>query len=464
MSDEPIIFVGPQTARKLATRRRRWPWIVAACAGVAVTVATAVLLWPAPSGPTVPVRRGDIVHSFVANGRIETDVTLDVVPRVSARIAQIHVKEGDAVETGQILVTLDDAPLRSARDAAKARRDEILRGARPEDLDRSQAQVAEAEHALKLAEAKKAELDRGARPEDREEAEARFEIARAEARQAESEWNRRKDLADVSDSEKDQYRRAHETAQGRLREAQARRDRIVNGATKEEKDQSAANVDAAKSRVDQAKAAWTRLKNGATKEEKRAAESELARLEAELSELVLKSPVKGIVLRRYREPNEMAFPQMPQPILVIAESAARLVRVEVSESDLFKVRLGQPATFTADGYPGRRWWGKVTRVSPVLGRKALSTENPKEKSDVKVLEVWITPDDPVDLPINLPVEAHVRETLRTNVLILPSRAVDRDGRVTLAGGEARTVSLGARDDAFVEILSGLSEGEKVRLP
>jgi multidrug resistance efflux pump len=409
----------------------------------------------------VAVRRGDIVHSFVANGRVESDRTVEILPRVSARIAEVRAREGDEVEAGQILATLDDEPLRRRRDAARARRDEVFRGARPEEIDQASAKVAEAEQEVRLASAKLAEVERGARPEDREEAEAQLALAKTAADHAAREWERVKGLTDVSESERDAFRRAHEEAQATLRQAQARRDRVVNGATKEEKDQVRAAAEAAKARLDQAKAVEARLRKGATDEERRAAEAELAALESELAQTSLVSPVQGVVLRRYREPGEMATPATP--ILVVAETASRIVRIEVSEGDVFKLRLGQPVAFTADAYPGRRWTGTVARIAPVLGRKTITSENPREKSDVKVLEVRIAPDAPLDLPINLPVEARVREVVRQRVLVLPARAVD-GGQVRLPGGGLRTVEVGARDDAFVEVVSGLAEGEKVVIP
>jgi len=479
MSDEPYIIVGPHTARRMRAVRRRWPYLVGAGALLAAAVTAAILLWPRGSGALVAVKRGDIVHSLVAQGRVESETTIDLVPRVTARIAEVHVQEGDSVKRDQLLVTLDDPTARAQReeaarsvDAAQARRDEVERGARPEDLDRAAAQVMEAEQDWKRADAKRAELERGARPEEKEEAEATLLKAKAEANYAASMWEsiRGLGLGTVSDRQRDEAKRNHEVAQALLRQAQAHRDRVVHGATEEEITQARALAEGAKARSDQARATLERLRNGATEEERRVAEAELKRakavldrIDADLAQLKLTSPLDGIVVRRYRWPGEMAFPQMPKPILVLAESRGRKIRIEVAESDVFKIREGQSAFITSDGYPGRRWTGTVTQRASVMGKKHLLTENPKEKVDVKVLEAWITPDEPLDLPLNLPVEAKIAETLRQNVLILPARAVDSSGSVRLKDGQTRTVQIGVRDDAFVEILSGLSEGEKVRV-
>lgn len=478
--EEPYIILGDKTARRLAKPSRRWLRYGLPGAGIVVLVVLLlIVLWPRGGGPIVVVKRGDLIHSLVGNGRVECDVTVEVVPRLTAPIGQVHVREGDTVEVGQLLVTLEDASLLAQRDeaargveAAKAKRDDVVRGTRREDLERAAAQVREAEEELKRAEARLAEVLRGARPEDLEEAEGQYATAKAEADRWEREWNRVKELKDESsESERDEIRRRHEAAQGQLRQAKARRDRVKNGATEEEKDQARAAAAAAKARVDQAKAAHARLEKGPTDEERRLAEAEyeraratLARLESEVANLKLVSSVRGVVLRRYREPREMASPHMSPPILVVGDTTGRIIRLEVEEADVYKVRSGQTARITSDAYPSRSWTGQVTRIAPVLGQKNLLTQNPKEKTDVKILEVRITPDAPLDLPVNLPVEVRIRETVRTNVLVVPARAVDAEGRVLLKNGEIRKVTIGQRDDGFVEILDGLKEGDKVRLP
>ncbi len=480
MSEEPYIIVGPQTARKIATRSRRWLVYGVPAAGVLVLAGLlAAVLWPRGGGATVLVKRGDLVHAIVGNGRVECESTVEITPSLSAPIAKIHVQEGDSVEVGQVLVTLEHAPLLAQREeaaravaAAQAKRDEILRGTRVEDLERAAAQVREAEGERKRAEAKLAEVLRGPRSEDLEEAKAQLSIAKEEADRWAREWDRFRELKDqYSESERDEVRRRHETAQAAYRQAKARHDRVRNGATEEEKAQARAAVAIAQARLDQAKANHARLVRGPTEEERRLAEAELeraratfARLEAEVAQLTLTSPIRGVVLRRSREPREMAAPTMSPSILTLGETSKRVVRLEVEEGDIYKLREGQKARITSDAYPGRAWAGTLTKIPPVLGKKSLVTESPREKSDVKVLEVRITPDEPLELPVSLPVEVRIRETVRQNVLLLPARAVDVEGRVRLANGQLRAIKTGARDDGFVEILGGLAEGEKVRLP
>ncbi len=84
--------------------------------------------------------------------------TIDVASQVGGRVATVTVQEGDRVQAGQTLVTLDDEFIRlqiQAADAniaaAQAQLDLLQAGARPEDLHRAQARVAQAQAGLNAA-------------------------------------------------------------------------------------------------------------------------------------------------------------------------------------------------------------------------------------------------------------------------------------------------------------------------
>jgi HlyD family secretion protein len=85
--------------------------------------------WTKPSsaavGPAVPVRRGSLVETATASGKIEPDVQVEVKSRGSGQVLEVLVREGDEVEAGQVLVKLD--PTYSQRDLeeAKVSRDRV---------------------------------------------------------------------------------------------------------------------------------------------------------------------------------------------------------------------------------------------------------------------------------------------------------------------------------------------------
>jgi HlyD family secretion protein len=83
-----------------------------------------------------------------------------------------------------------------------------------------------------------------------------------------------------------------------------------------------------------------------------------------LSKAVIRSPINGVVLKRQVEPGQTVAASLQTPVLfTIAESLAQMeVQVDVDEADVAQVKVGQPATFTVDGYPGRTFTAVVKQV------------------------------------------------------------------------------------------------------
>ena len=154
MSDDPYIIVGTNTSRRLVKPSNR-RWLLPVCGGailLGVIIVIVASLLTSPSLPTIPVQKGDIVWSYIASGRVETESTIEIVPKVSALIESIHVKEGDSVQKGVVLVQLRDETLAAryqeairSREAAQARWDDVKIGTRQELIDHGAAQLKEAQ-------------------------------------------------------------------------------------------------------------------------------------------------------------------------------------------------------------------------------------------------------------------------------------------------------------------------------
>ena len=83
-----------------------------------------------------------------------------------------------------------------------------------------------------------------------------------------------------------------------------------------------------------------------------------------LSKAVIRSPINGVVLKRQVEPGQTVAASLQTPVLfTIAENLAQMeVQVDVDEADVAQVKVGQQATFTVDGYPGRTFSAVVKQV------------------------------------------------------------------------------------------------------
>jgi hypothetical protein len=84
------------------------------------------------------------------------------------------------------------------------------------------------------------------------------------------------------------------------------------------------------------------------------------------------------------------------------------VRVDVDETEVAQVRVGQPAYITADAYRSRKFTGHVIRVGNELGHKNIRTDEPTEKVDTKILETLIQLDPGTHLPDGLRVDAYIQ--------------------------------------------------------
>jgi len=130
----------------------------------------------------------------VFQGQIEAQEA-DIAPKVTARIAQILVKEGDQIAVGAPLIRMDSpevtaklAQATAAQEAAQAVADKAQHGARPQEIEMARLNWQRAVAAADLAESSFKRVDGLAREglvaaQKRDEAEANFKASRDQARQ-----------------------------------------------------------------------------------------------------------------------------------------------------------------------------------------------------------------------------------------------------------------------------------------
>jgi len=111
-------------------------------------------------------------------------------------------------------------------------------------------------------------------------------------------------------------------------------------------DRAAADLSSAQAAVEQARAS-------------------LSSAETNLSKASIRSPIDGIVLARQIEPGQTVAASFQAPVLfTLAEDLSKMeLEVDVDEADVGEVQKGQPAIFTVDAYPGRRYPARITRVN-----------------------------------------------------------------------------------------------------
>ena len=277
---------------------------------------------------TWTVRRLDGQDRTVeVTGTIEA-LQVDVSARITARIVERTVKEGEPVERGQRLVRLAD--------------------------EEAAADVRRAEAALGAAQAQLADLEAGARREEIEQARAALRSATVAREWAERELGRVRQLFAkelLAFQEVDRASNAFDAAQANESSAREKVALLEAGPRPDA-------VAAARSQVAAARAA-------------------LALARARLVETRLDSPLTGIVLRKSLEVGETATPGVP--ILTLMDPDDLWLRAYVSETDLGRVRLGQGATLTVDAYPSRTFSGVVSEIASEAEFTPKNVQTKKER-------------------------------------------------------------------------------------
>ena len=122
---------------------------------------------------------------------------------------------------------------------------------------------------------------------------------------------------------------------------------------------SAQELQAAKATMSRAVA-----KENSAKASIKEAKARLSVTEINLKKSVIRSPINGIVLKRTIEPGQTVAASFSTPeLFIIAENLTQLVlRAEVDEADIGRVKTGQPATFSVDAFPDRSFDAKIIRV------------------------------------------------------------------------------------------------------
>lgn len=298
---------------------------------------------------------------IAAPGRVEAMTeSVDVSAEITGRLEQVYVDEGDRVNAGQVIATIDPSDAR--------------------------AKLASAEAQLSIA---KADLDRllnGARVEERREADAQRKQAEAAFMQTENERQRRADLfreGFLSQEELERADRDMKLARARLDELTERASVVSASAREDEKARATAAVALAESQVAQSR-------------------SMLAKTE-------IRAPQAGTILRRYRKTGEVVAPEAGTNLIYTMADTSRLrVRVDVDETDVARLAVGQRVEVRADAYGDTRFGGVVSRVGQMLGAKNLRTDRPTEKNDAKILETMVDLDAGVRLPLGLRVDVFIR--------------------------------------------------------
>lgn len=327
-------------------------------------------------------------EKFVAAPGIVEPISeeIEVGAEIPGKLKQVLVEEGEQVLKGQTIAFLENSDFQAQIVAAKTQIETL----------RKQRETAETK--VLQAKTERTRIFNGSRPEERREALQNYEQTLPSIEQAKREVARREKLYESGDVSREELERSKRDLETLQKQSNATREKY-----------NVVNADARKDDLNKADAAILLAKNQADEFDAmiREAEARVRTAEANLDKTIIRAPINGIVLRKRLKDGESVSPEHQTGIISLADVSALRVRVDLDETDVAKVRVGQKVFVTADAYGERKFNGKITKIGQILGRKNFSTDKPTEKIDTKILEVLIELAPDQELPLGLRVDAFI---------------------------------------------------------
>lgn len=135
------------------------------------------------------------------------------------------------------------------------------------------------------------------------------------------------------------------------------------------------------------------------------AEAEIRRIGALIAKTRILAPIGGTVTVRHLEPGETVQPGTR--IVTLADLSRTRVEAELDEFDVGRVRLGDRATVSAEGF-GQRWQGRVEEVPASVSQRRIKPQDPAKPSDARVLLVKIALEEPTPLKLGQRLEVRIQ--------------------------------------------------------
>lgn len=390
-----------------------WQLFAAWFGAVEVETHRVVVPTAGSSGPAIVLQ---------AAGYVVPHYRIEVASKVVGRVRWMGVEKGDFIAGGEPVVRLED--------------------------DEYRARLAESLGTLESGKARLAELEAGSRPEEIERAEANLAEAAADLEQARIEKDRADQLYEaelIAASEFDLARLRFDSLVKRV-DALSKTLRLLRiGPRQEEIDAARAEVERARGQVD-----YNRTIVDAT---------------------VIRAPVTGTVLERNVEVGELVTTGFVGDrgakgyVIAMADLNDIQVELDISQDDFARVFMDQRAIVSTDAYRDKDYAGQVVEISP---------EADRQKATVQVKVQILEPDELIRPEMNANVSflaaseagAGGSEGVESPRVRIPAAALVDGNSVLLAVGEKavrRPVRVIRTTSDGVEIEQGLSGGEDVIL-
>lgn len=433
-------------------KKKKTNWLIwGLVAALIILIAVAIMKGQRkPKGEEVEfetVEKRTIKETVAASGKVFPEAEVKISSDVSGEIVELLVEEGDSVQTNQVLAKIDPDAFQSAVERGMA------------SVNNAKANLANSRAGV---ERNRAQL---------KQAEAQREQTAAQLANFRTIFERNKKLYDegvISEVEFDQAKVNMDANEANLRSADAAYA------------SAQANL---KSSQESVKASEYTVKS---------AEASLRELQTSLRRTTIYAPTDGIVSMLSVEQGERVVGTIQMTgteMMRIANMNAMEVQVDVSENDVLRVNVGDEVDIEVDAYLDRKFKGKVTEIANSANTAASASLTSDQVTNF-VVKISVDPSSYKDLVspqkpypfrpgMSASVEIYTNEV--NDVVSVPIQAVttreeeNDDDKKDDKADEVREVvfvhsadtvkmvdvTIGIQDDSYIEIKSGLTEGDEI---
>jgi HlyD family secretion protein len=207
-----------------------------------------------------------------------------------------------------------------------------------------------------------------------------------------------------------------------------------------------------------------------TREQVRVAEQQAALAKTSLDDTVIRAPFGGVAISKDAQPGETVSPVSAgggftrTGICTIVDMQSLEIEVDVNEAYINRVRSGQDVSAVLDAYPDSPIPARVITMVPtadrqkatVLVRIAFKELDSRILPDMGVKVTFLRDDETADVRTSRPIALVPKAAIRVEDGQSYAFVVNRAGVV-----DRRAVNVGSTDGDRVEVLAGLTAGERV---
>ena len=168
-------------------------------------------------------------------------------------------------------------------------------------------------------------------------------------------------------------------------------------------------------------------------------------------DFTIKSEIDGEIFSILKKRGEFISPQVP--IAVIGSTKSFIIKLQIDEYDIVRIKIGQKAKISLDSYKGKTFDATITKIYPIMN----------ERSKTFLIDAQFNTSPPLLYP-NLSAEANIIISEVENSLTIPRKYLTKKNTVFLSNGEERKIELGLKNYEYIQILKGLTFNDEIILP